>query len=620
MVSMRRWLPERWAFLRLLMWPSSYLLVIALLATLVWKAQVIAGLADVDGWFVAWLGSACEDVAVFFGVAALLAAGERSPWMQALTIPVAFAIAAIALLNVAYMGIAGEQITWPVISIGISRLDDVRGIAAESLVLTPAMIAVAIAALWMPALVAYWLVPGLPHAAAARERAKACAWVALIGALLAVIVPEPATYALRRLHGNAVARAWHGLLTGSEWTGSATFTGYTPRELAAVDGAKRWNVVVIVLESTPRHATGPARTPNLAALAARGVDFTAARAVIPHTSKSLWSMMCGRLPLMQPGLVELTELAALECLPRVLARAGWRTLFAQSAVGTFEDRPRLVDKLGYAEFLAAEDIGGERLAYVASDDESLAAPFAQWAAGGEPFFATLLTSATHHPYITPQAMPASADDRARFDMLVTAADRMVGRVVATIAERGLADRTIIVVAGDHGEGFGEKGVRQHATNFYEEGLRVPLVVVAPGLAPRRIDTPVTLVDVTPTILSLLGARVTPTAPAANAVDATPSRVLPFGCWYDTSCRGYVRDSHKAVFIPETGQSFWFDLARDPHERVPQPFTEEIARVFRDVDALVDAHRVRDWSRAKPAMTTYPRWDCAANQGCRPRPR
>src|SRR5690606_7505343 len=136
------------------------------------------------------------------------------------------------------------------------------------------------------------------------------------------------------------------------------------------------------------------------------------------------------------------------------------------------------------------DIGGQPLGYLASDDESLAAPlfgFVDEAAG--PFFAVVLTSATHHPYRLSAAAEARAAARGaprdtpfeRYHRLVEAEDALLQTIVAGLEQRGLLERTIVVAVGDHGEGFGDKAVKQHDTNFFEEGLRVPWVMAGPGV-------------------------------------------------------------------------------------------------------------------------------------------
>ena len=67
------------------------------------------------------------------------------------------------------------------------------------------------------------------------------------------------------------------------------------------------------------------------------------------------------------------------------------------------------------------------------------------------------------------------------------------------------DQTLVVVAADHGEAFGEHGEIGHSVFVYDTTLRVPLVMAGPGLAPRLVEDDVALVDVAPTVATLLGA-------------------------------------------------------------------------------------------------------------------
>src|SRR5262249_40377156 len=85
-------------------------------------------------------------------------------------------------------------------------------------------------------------------------------------------------------------------------------------------------------------------------------------------------------------------------------------------------------------------------------------------------------------------------------------DRQVGRLVKFLKSSGLLSRTLVVVVGDHGEGFGEHAELGHGMTLYEEALRVPLIVSQPGRLPagRRITPRVSLVDFSPTILELAG--------------------------------------------------------------------------------------------------------------------
>ena len=87
----------------------------------------------------------------------------------------------------------------------------------------------------------------------------------------------------------------------------------------------------------------------------------------------------------------------------------------------------------------------------------------------------------------------------------------MGRVIESLRAGGVLEHTLVVVAGDHGEGFGEHQEHGHGIFCYDETLRVPLIFYAPGLlaGPRRVSARVGLVDVMPSVLDLLGAEVPP---------------------------------------------------------------------------------------------------------------
>jgi arylsulfatase A-like enzyme len=644
-----RWaalVPARWGWLHLVAAPSSYLLVIALVLTAAAKLSVLRELEGVGAWPMWWIAVSAADAALYLGLAALFALGERRfPWIMTVTIPLALLVAAVAVVNSAYLGIAGEQLSWQVMAVGLDRFGDVSGIVSEqgaqlgwgSLLAALVLLGVPAGALLLLRRSGHRLHP----AAGAGARAHAAGLVAAVALLIALFAPDTSTFALQRLGGNAVLRTYWGWLTDDRDARAAEvwFDGYQPPELvdaaglAALRAGPRPNIVVIVLESVRRDATSlagpdaPARTPNLAALAARGLEVPGARAVVPHTTKSVFSMLCGRLPLMQLALIEAEGPLEIQCLPAALAAAGWRTGFFQSSVGVFEDRPRLARRLGFADFAAWEDIGGQPLGYLSSDDESLAAPLAAWIDRDRaaPFMAVLLTSATHHPYRLSRAAEAAggpADSpRDRYHRLIEAEDRLIGQVVALLAERGLADRTIVVALGDHGEGFGEKGIRQHDNDFFDEGLRVPWVLAGPGVPRARVPGDASLVDLAPTLLELAGSRVAPateaTTPARSlARGASPgARMLVFSCWFDIRCRGFVGAGKKVVFIPELGRAFWFDLDADPHEEHPQPLDDALAAHLDRAHLIIDSHRTLEWPPGRAAMNDYPPWSCPAGAPC-----
>ncbi|HEY0271060.1 MAG TPA: choline-sulfatase [Sphingomonas sp.] len=83
-------------------------------------------------------------------------------------------------------------------------------------------------------------------------------------------------------------------------------------------------------------------------------------------------------------------------------------------------------------------------------------------------------------------------------------DEQIGSVLRALDDSGMADDTIILLIGDHGEMLGERDL-WYKMNFFEGGARVPLIVHAPGrFAPRRVAASVSLVDLMPTLAELAG--------------------------------------------------------------------------------------------------------------------
>jgi arylsulfatase A-like enzyme len=92
-----------------------------------------------------------------------------------------------------------------------------------------------------------------------------------------------------------------------------------------------------------------------------------------------------------------------------------------------------------------------------------------------------------------------------YDGEVRFTDLHVGRVLDALRASGAWDKTVVIVTADHGEGFGEHGVKTHGYHIYVQQNLVPLVVRVPGIAPRVVEEPVGHIDLFPTLLNLLRA-------------------------------------------------------------------------------------------------------------------
>ncbi|HWP67617.1 MAG TPA: sulfatase, partial [Candidatus Limnocylindria bacterium] len=237
-------------------------------------------------------------------------------------------------------------------------------------------------------------------------------------------------------------------------------------------------------------------------------------------------------------------------LAEILRDAGYRTgAFTEDAFvdpGSFQR--------GFDRFSADKDVG-----WAAGVVERTVQASVEWlrAHAREPFFLFVHTYQVHGPYTPPPAYdaiatrrdlpvapgglppaPGAAADLAKYTAEVAYTDAALEPLFAALDELGVADRTIVVVTSDHGEAFGEQGgAMGHATGIVEEQLRVPLIVRAPGLvaAGRRVASLAGVVDVTPTVLELLGrarppwmqgVSLAPLAAPTAAPAPQPPRLLP----------------------------------------------------------------------------------------------
>jgi arylsulfatase A-like enzyme len=259
-----------------------------------------------------------------------------------------------------------------------------------------------------------------------------------------------------------------------------------------------------------------------------------------------------------------------------LKRAGYQTAFFQSADGVFEARPRLVNKLGYQTFRAWEDIRGEVLGYFSSDDRSLKNPVQDWITqqvkDGQPFMATVLTSATHHPYSKGLGLVKGWKyPKPRYKKLIKESDALLADLLNVLKDNHIYNNTIVIVLGDHGEGFNEHGILQHDNNFYEEALKVPFVMRGPGVRPHQEYGNTTLMDLPPSLLfGVLGLRPAAINPfeGNNFLSAQYDFEAKkyFGCFSHLRCRGYIQGNRKFLHLPNDNIRGYLDLSEDSTEK------------------------------------------------------
>jgi N-acetylglucosamine-6-sulfatase len=400
------------------------------------------------------------------------------------------------------------------------------------------------------------------------------------------------------------------------------------------------NIIVIVTDDQAPGSLGVAgnanvRTPHLDALAAGGVYFTRAYVPIPQCAPSRAAMLTGQYPHVA-GVMTNTNARLpgdTRTLPRVLKEHGyatgligkWHLGADERAQGGFEDM--------WVTFPVKEPhtdpelwVDGERrrhegfLTDILTDyairfvDRYESQPFFLWLAyraphppfpreGGERFAydaAALPLPASINDDLS--AKPAAQRDStchewfakagrnngarlrrrlSKYYALVSGIDYNVGRLVEHLRGKGIADRTVLFYLSDNGALFGEHQMVTKGPALYEELVRTPLIVWAPGRlrGGRRVDALVSALDIFPTACSLTGSPPPPGLAgtdiwplAAGDGPIAPRREALFLQYEEKTrtgervpIRGLVTDRYKYAVYLDSGEEELYDLRSDPGE-------------------------------------------------------
>jgi len=373
--------------------------------------------------------------------------------------------------------------------------------------------------------------------------------------------------------------------------------------LAAATGAIRARtprahvagVVIVTLDTTRADRLSPyglmdVRMPHLERLAREGVLFNRALTVAPLTLPAHTSIFTGLLPASHH--VRDNADAPLEerytTLAEILQQRGFRTgAFVGSAVlhadrglsqgfATYQGVRRA--DTAFKRQRAGDEVMNEAIGWL---EQNATEQFLLWAHLYD----------AHAPYDPPEPYRSRVADPYLGELLFM--DAQVGRLLAALDRLGLAESTIVVVVGDHGEGLGEHGEATHGQQLYDSVLRVPFIVRAPGVRPAAVTDVVRLVDVLPTLVSLLGLPPT----ASDGVSLRPALAgarLDLEAYAESlyparlggEPRRALSDGRFKLILG--GGAELYDLDRDP---------------FEERNLIIDRPRTADAMRARLAQLT-----------------
>ena len=366
---------------------------------------------------------------------------------------------------------------------------------------------------------------------------------------------------------------------------------YTPKK-----DSKR---VVLLFADTMRadalgvYGAGPLDSPNLDGWAEEALVFEQARSTAPWTLPSARSALSGQ----QPDLWDPEQ-----SLPARLAREGFLTHGVVS-------NAFLTPQFGMGGSWSRYSYGF--VAPVRTQVDRALASLDAW--HDRDMLLMVHFMETHLPYREPEpyrsmwapeapegltdgmgrnelkALPVAMRDevepyvRARYRQNVNYLDHELKRLLAV-----LEDDDLVVFYSDHGEEFWEHGSIEHGHSLHDELLHVPLIIKGPGIAPGRSDAPVSLLDITPTVLAALDVSTEELDGSSliGDVEALRGRALGFGyLLYGNDAWALLEEGQK--WVVKSGRERVYDLNSDPLEKEgKRPSPEESAAMAKTLgDAL-----------------------------------
>jgi arylsulfatase A-like enzyme len=363
------------------------------------------------------------------------------------------------------------------------------------------------------------------------------------------------------------------------------------KTVAAKTGAFAGNILIIAIDATRADRLGVAGygrpaghslTPNLDALARRGAYFRRVWSQAPNTPRSFPAFVTSQYPSeiawVKRSLNYSPLLPSNHTFFEPLAGAGWRP------IGIFSHFYFTPDRGISKAFAEWSDDGAKN---IAESNKDIAAPrivprvidrLRKAAAKNERFVLWTHLFEPHSSYMSHAEFPTTLSGvqglEEKYDYEIAYDDLWIGKILKTLDETKLSDKTAVVVFGDHGEAWGEHKIYFHGQNLTEEQIRVPLIVTVPGHKPVVSEDEVGLIDVGPTLLDLVG--ITPPAhlhgrslmPAVEggALPARPifAELLPSTATPDHEV-AIVDRSKKLVHKVSERRFELFDLGADPKQ-------------------------------------------------------
>jgi arylsulfatase A-like enzyme len=410
-------------------------------------------------------------------------------------------------------------------------------------------------------------------------------------------------------------------------------------------GARTKNVMLVVVDTLRADHLGiygaeRATSPAIDAFAADAYVFDRAYAAAPWTQASIATLLTGLYP-SRHGLTRIAQLPdELDTLAERLSRRGFRTAAVVSHALLAR---RYGFDQGFDEYAVAAAARSHRIASTGHVTRLAKDLLARAKTHHEPFFLFVHYFDPHYNYLAHpewgfapesagrlrggedievlRAMEADLSKpeldfiRDLYDEEIRHTDEGIGQLLEALRAHGFDDDTLVMLTADHGEEFLDHGALGHAHTLYDELVRVPLLIRPPGGTgrPHRIEAPVSLTSITPTVLEFVaaGAWTREAAGVLARESFDGGSLLPVmrsgrrdarsAVYLETdfvplssrstarsaSQKGLIEGRHKLVRDDRSGAVELYDLIADPDER------QNLAAERPDLTARLIA-RLEDW--------------------------
>jgi arylsulfatase A-like enzyme len=385
-------------------------------------------------------------------------------------------------------------------------------------------------------------------------------------------------------------------------------------------------IVIDMLRADRLGAYGYARqtSPNLDRLAATSIRFRAVESQSSWTKASMASLWTGKYP-QRTGILRYNHAMPEEALlpAEILRDAGfrtagvWRNGWLANNFGFGQGFELYVRPKGLAtQKMVRGRPGGSRISGSDWDATEVALEFIE--SNKRARFFLYVHYMDVHQFVHADSSPIWGTELSDFyDASIHWTDRNIGLMIDALRDRNLLDKTLIVIASDHGEAFFEHGQEGHARSLYLEVQEVPLLIVPPFRLPGGVvvDPRVANVDIWPTLLDLLGQSELPEAEGRSlvplilaaadpALASAESEALAKRPVYSQLDRAWgkvdmpsnpliamAKDPYRLIVdINEPQNTSLFDNTDDPREleNVAQDQPDLVKELRAEVDAFLDA--------------------------------